>query len=118
MRIKLTKEIYPKEAIVKASYFFTDKYYMSLDTDEKYYYIDIGAKEDNVENNVEKEFLNEVITQTARYGVMQQTKNIRELIIGRALASTIVDDSDTGFIDDETVKSEDILFNWFDKYDK
>lgn len=118
VRIKLTKEIYPKEAIVKASYFFTDKYYMSLDTDEKYYYIDIGAKEDNVENNVEKEFLNEVITQTARYGVMQQTKNIRELIIGRALASTIVDDSDTGFIDDETVKSEDILFNWFDKYDK
>ena len=41
MQVKLTKEIYPKEAIIKAAQCFTDRYYMSLDSDETYYYIDI-----------------------------------------------------------------------------
>ncbi len=118
MNVKLTKEMYPKEAILKAAYFFTDRYYMSLDTDERYYYIEISEKEGNAESDIDKKFRNEVITQAARYRVMQQTKNIRELILGRALASTVVDDTDTGFTDDETVNAEDILFNWFDRYDK
>lgn len=46
---------------------------------------------------------------------MQDTKEIRELILGRALASTIIDDSDTGFIDDSNIKAEDILSSWFEK---
>ena len=41
-----------------------------------------------------------------------------KIILGRALASTIIDDSDTGFVDDANINSEDILNNWFDEYDK
>ena len=118
MQVKLVKELYPKEAILKASHFFTDRYYMSLDTDEKYYYIDMSPIENEIEKDIEKQFLNEALTQSARYKVMQDTKGIRELILGRALASTIIDDSDTGFVDDENINAEDILNNWFDKYDK
>jgi len=118
MRTKFAKELYPKEAVLKAAHFFTENYYMYLDADDKYYYINMEAKNGDIEDNIEKQFMNEVLTQSARYSVMQQTKNIRELIIGRALASTIIDDSDTGFTDDENINSEEILCNWFDKYDK
>lgn len=118
MQIKLNKELYPKEVVLKTADFFVDKYYMSLDTDNKYYLIDIEGKDGNIQTDIEKQFINEALVQSARYSVMQQTKNIRELILGRALASTIIDDSDTGFVDDENINSEDILHNWFDKYDK
>lgn len=118
MRVKFTKELYPKEAILKAAQFFTNKYYMSLDNDEQYYYINIEPVDGKFEKDIEKKFANEALTQSARYKVMQETKEIRELILGRALASTIIDDSDTGFVDDENIKAEDILNNWFDKYDK
>jgi len=118
MQVKFTKELYPKEAVLKAAQFFTDKYYMSLDIDEQYYYVDIQPIDGEIEKDIEKQFANEVLTQSARFKVMQETKGIRELILGRALASTIIDDSDTGFVDDENIHAEDILNSWFDEYDK
>lgn len=118
MQVKMVKELYPEEAILKAAQFFTDRYYMSLDADKKYYYVEIEAINGENEEDIEKQFLNEALTQSARYKVMKETKGIRELILGRALASTIIDDSDAGFVDDENIKAEDILNNWFDKYDK
>lgn len=118
MQVKFTKELYPKEAVLKAAQFFTDKYYMSLDTDEHYYYVDIEPMTGGMEKDIEKQFANEALTQSARFKVMQETKEIRELILGRALASTIIDNSDTGFVDDENIHAEDILNSWFDENDK
>lgn len=112
---KLSKELYPDEVILKAAQFFTDKYYMTLDTDEKYYYVTFEAIEGYIEKDIIKKFSNEVLTQATRYKIMKETKNIRELILGRALASTIIDDSDSGFIDDENIKAEDILVSWFEQ---
>ena len=68
-----------------------------------------------MEKDILKQFTNEVITQATRYKIMQETKSIRELILGRALASTIIDDSDSGFIDDENINADDILISWFEK---
>ena len=114
MSIKLSKEMYEKEAIIKAAYLFTDRFHIELDSDSDYFYIDMKSKE-NIENNdVEKDFLNEVLIQTTRLHISMQTKNIREMIIGRALASTIIDDKDNGFVDDESINADDILNNWFD----
>ena len=118
MRIKFAKEFYPKEAILKAANIFTDDFYILLDTDDKYYYADINSKANKDENDISNKFINEALLQSARYSVIKQTQNIRELIIGRALASTVIDDSDTGFIDDETIIAENILHSWFDEYDK
>lgn len=118
MQVKFTKDLYPKEAVLKAAQFFTDRYYMSLDVDGRYYYVDIEPIDGVWEENIEKQFANEALTQSARYKVMQETKEIRELILGRALASTIIDDSDNGFVDDENIHAEDILNSWFDENDK
>ncbi len=114
MRLQFSKEMYEKEAIIKASYFFTDRYYMELNSDDEFYYVEMSVKNGDFEENAEKEFMNEVLIQTTRLSISKQTKNIREMIIGRALASTIIDNRDTGFVDDESINSEEILNNWFD----
>ena len=114
MFLNLSKELYEKEAIVKAAYFFTDRYYVELDADNSSFLIKMTPKKGIIEENAEKEFLNEILVQTTRLLISKQTKNIREMIIGRALASTIIDNKDNGFIDDEIINSEDILNNWFD----
>ncbi len=114
MLLKFSKEMYAKEAIIKAAYFFTDRYYMELNSDNNYYYVEMNTKNGQTEADAEKEFMNEVLVQTTRLSISKQTKNIREMIIGRALASTIIDDKDSGFIDDESINSEDILSSWFD----
>lgn len=116
MVYKFKKDLYPKEAIIKASYFFADYFFISLDTDEEYFLVTMEPKNDGTEQNVEKEILNEVLAQTNRYIISTSTKNIRELIVGRALASTMIDNRDQGYVDDETISADDILVNWFDKH--
>ena len=115
--IKLTKQLYNKEIISKAAFSFTNDCFVSLDADDDYYYIAIERKDGEDDPNLEKEFGNEVVTQAARYNIMKETKELREIIIGRALASTILNDSDTGFVDDESFQAEDIIYDWFERHD-
>ena len=115
MKYKFNKEIYPREAIIKASYFFADDYYINLDVDDNYYIVHISAKKEVDNNDLEKEFQNEVLAQTNRHLISTTTKNIRELIVGRALASTMIDMRDEGFVDDEDILSDEILVDWFEK---
>lgn len=117
MIYKFKKDIYPKEAIIKASYFFADDFFISLDTDDVYFLVKMEPKNQDVEPNVEKEILNEVLAQTNRYIISTSTRNIREMIVGRALASTMIDNRDKGYVDDETISADDILVNWFDKHE-
>ena len=63
----------------------------------------------------EQEFINEMLTQSVRHEVYQQTKNIRELLLARAMATSVVvdeelvDDSET----DDAFSENDILKDWF-----
>lgn len=111
---KFSKKLYSKIALIKAAYNFTDIAYIHLDADDSYYYVTIESKQlDCVVS--EKEFINEMLTQSVRHEVYQQTKNIRELLLARAMAtSVIVDDSlideqDTG----NSFEENDILKDWF-----
>ena len=115
MDYKFKKEIYPREAIIKASYFFADDYYITLDSDDEYYTVRIIAKGNIVNNELEKEFQNEVLAQTNRHLISTTTRNLRELIVGRALASTMIDMRDEGFVDDEDILADEILVDWFEK---
>lgn len=117
MQYKFNKSLYPKEAIVKAAYFFTDRFYVTLDTDETYYHVTLAPKTEDVSPDVEKEFTNEVLAQANRHLIASSTRHIRELIVGRALASTMIDNKDQGFVDDSSISADDILVNWFDKHE-
>lgn len=119
MRFK--KELYSKIALLKAAYNYTDRAYLHLDADDQYYFVRYKMK--NSEDAISHEdFLNEMLAQSIRHEIYCRTKNIRELIYARAMASSVVFDDnlepDDGEPADEQSFSEDeILKDWFDEHD-
>ena len=117
------KELYSKEVILKAAYAFTDRLYIHLDADATYYKVQLISKEENKnEKKLYAEFENELIAQETRRVIAEQTKNIREMIIARALSSTIVNNMEEDNIDllknEDAYAAEEILQDWFDVYEK
>lgn len=117
------KELYSKEVILKAAYAFTDRLYIHLDADATYYKVQLISKEENKnEKKLYAEFENELIAQETRRVIAEQTKNIREMIIARALSSTIVNNVEEANIDllknEDAYAAEEILQDWFDVYEK
>lgn len=106
------KEIYPKIAIMKAAYAFLDNYYVHIDCSADEYILSIQGKRADILVD-ENEFSNEVLTQCIRHSIYQQTKDIREMITARAIASSIVGtDVDQNLIGDGD--PNEILKDWFE----
>lgn len=89
----LDSTLYSKEALIKSCYAFLDKYYFHLGIKEKQYIVEISSKSPEYdEETIKKELENEVLAQTVRINVANKTRNLRELIMARAMASTIIDE--------------------------
>ena len=117
MRFEFNKELYSKEALIKAAYNFTDKAYVHLDSDEEKYYVLLEMK-DGAQQVKEKDFVNEMLAQSVRHVVYKQTKEIRELLLARAFATSIVTESDFDELNESKDYSEDeILKDWFENND-
>ena len=115
IQFKFKREMYPKVALLKASYNFTDKAFIHLDADDQYFYVEVEMK-DSSEELSEKEFLNEMLAQSVRHEIYRQTKNIRELMLARAMASTIVTDTGVENLNcdaEENYSEKEILRDWF-----
>ena len=117
--MRFCKELYSKIALIKAAYNFTDKAYVHLDADDNYFYVTIEPK-NQCSSISDQEFVNEMLTQSVRHEVYQQTKNIRELLLARAMASSIIidekllEDNDEPEVFDE----EYILKEWYQANEK
>lgn len=118
----LNKDIYDNKAIMKAAYNFTDEFYVILDYVDENIRVTLEKKDTNEELDLESvkgKFYNEVLKENIRYIVSKDTKNIRELLMGRALYDTCIECDDNEEIHeniDETVDDNlDIFMNWFDK---
>ena len=59
------------------------------------------------------EFNNEMLAQATRYEIFQQTKDLREISLARALASTVIEKDSIVTNDDVDEDAEEILKNWF-----
>lgn len=115
MKHTFNKELYSKTALLKAAYNYTDKAFVHLDADDQYYYVEIepkpGAKAFSGE-----EFTNEMLLQSARHEIYLQTKNIRELMLARAMATTVVarqDAEQTAPVSVDEFTEDEILKDWF-----
>ena len=110
-------KIYPKEAVLKAAYAFIDHYYIHIQLDNDMYQIDFTPKKENMSDSVISQFENELLSATIRLQVYQQTHVLREIMLGRAMASTmIMDDESVDLSETEDNNSEalgDILKDWF-----
>ena len=113
-QLKFNRELYSKVALIKAAYNFTDSAYIHLDADDEYYYVSIESKDSSTIVS-ENSFINEMLAQAVRHEVYLQTKTIRELMLARAMATSVITKENTPpRMDTSEVFSEDeILKDWF-----
>lgn len=125
--IRASKSLYSREVLLKTAYSFTDKVYLHLEQDEKDWIISWKSKEGQVIDA--GEFENELIAQSLREELLQQTMDLRKVILARAFASTVMDNQSLDDALDQTVgtvvapenvmpvtekEKEAILRGWFD----
>lgn len=119
--LKFKKKLYPHEAVMKAAYHFIDKCYIHVDFCNEEYIVEIISKHAEPLTTIALDFENELLAQAVRYQVYQQTHTIREILMARAMSSTITG-SNTEFekeeLPDNIENLESILTDWFDKNEK
>ena len=118
---RVIKSMFSPEIVMKAAYAFVDTLYIHFDEEEDNWIIKIGPKSGELDQEkLRGEFENELLFQAVRLNVYNRTHVVRELLLARAMASTIVDTKDTYEEDEETYSEaelEKILSNWFDRND-
>jgi His-Xaa-Ser system protein HxsD len=114
MKIYYDKELYPKDVVIKSAYAFTDRAYIHLDLINDKYEFDVTIK-DASDQLSKGEIDNELLMQSARYLVEKETKNVREIILGRALASSMIQKNADINEEDHSGDATEILKDWFSK---
>lgn len=126
-RIKLNFDIYPLEISMKASYNYIEQVYIFFEKDsEKTYEIEFESKNKKVDlNKIISEFKNELLHEKIRKNISNETKNIREILLARALYGFALENNevdkknfDLNLKDDNIEKSyvsdeENIGKSWF-----
>lgn len=119
--LKFKQEIYPKQAVIKAAYHFIDRCYIHIDLIDDEFIIYMAGKKGIDANEVALDFENELLAQTVRFQVYSQTHVLREVLMARAMSSTITGgNSELNKSNEvENVDSLDnILTDWFEKNEK
>ena len=116
MEYRFSKEIYSKEALIKAAYSYTDKAYLHLDADDSAYIVTVLAK-DGADEVTEKEFRNAILAETVRLDIAKRTKNVRELILARAFSSTIIEEKPQAGPETGDYDINEILTDWFEDHE-
>lgn len=92
---KVSKTLYPPEVVLKAAYAFLSVAYIHIEDDPAHWIIKLHPKQTNSAYPIlGDEFENELLAQAVRLRVQQRTKSVREILLGRALASTMIDEVD------------------------
>lgn len=112
MSIKFKKDLYTKTILFKACYSFTDKAYVHLDSDCENYIVSIYPKDESDSEKFEKMFSNQMIEESARETILEQTKNIRQILFARALASSVIYDKSNAEINTD-VSDKSAMKDWF-----
>lgn len=118
----LNKDIYNIKTIMKAAYNFIEDFYIFLNYVDSNIEVVLESKEQKSSEEMKRykgEFHNELLRQNIRFIVAKDTKNIRKLVMGRALYDTCIEyDEPKEEIEENSSKLKDefdILANWFDK---
>lgn len=113
MEIRYKKELYPKSVLFQACYRFTDNAYIHLDCDDEDYIVTITAKEADDDRDYPSLFSNQMIEESAREDIRNQTNNIRQILFARSMASTVIFDEEN---DEEDMIANDksAMKDWFD----
>ena len=125
--VELSKNIYPLVVIQKTISNYLEQTYIKLEELDNKIIIKIKSQTNDKLDNIIGEFYNELLRESLRYNIAMETKNLRELIIGRALYTTCIEideekeiltnnDNISDITEDEDYSLDDIAVNWFSKY--
>lgn len=107
IEFRVNKELYPLRAIYRAAYLFTDKYYIGLDQKEEVYIIKFSAKDRKCDYDDVGSFQNELLNQSLKSVLSDNTREIRELIVTRALYSSFLPEkNEEAVATSETLETE------------
>ncbi len=114
MTFQFQKALYTHTAMLKAAYHFTDEYYVHLSSDAYNYIVSLTPKSETASAMPLEQFQNEILAQTIKEKVASETKNLRTLLMARALSSSMIGDElpDTD-TDEPEENSDSILKDWF-----
>lgn len=118
IRFELNKDIYSKEALLKAAFSFVNRAYIHLDQDDAHWIVTAHSKQ-NDGNLIPSDFENELLAQEVRLTVYRKTHYLREILLARAMASSLVSESDPKkqiHEDEASVSDEElsrILKDWY-----
>lgn len=94
---RVKKDIYPLKAIYRAAYLLTDEYYIGIDQNSDEYLIFFSGKERTADGRMKAvdfedagRFQNELLDQSMKLAIGNDTRQIRELIVTRALYSAFI----------------------------
>lgn len=85
--LKIDKNIYEKEAILQASYMFTNSCFLNIELVDNFYEVIIQAKTNTNLEKIALEFGNEIIDQQIRIQTGKEFKEIREQLVQKAFSS-------------------------------
>lgn len=123
--IEISSNCYPIVTVQKSISNFIDLIYVKIEVNDESIILKLKLKnkEDNL-NEIIGEFYNEMLRESLRYNISKETKNLRELIVGRALYSTCIEAETTHNYQEadknieqefqEDFSLEEIATNWFD----
>ena len=114
MFFSIKKDIYDKKVLLKTCYKFTDEYYIHLDSNKDEFVISIQKKDGKADTSIEGEFKNELIEFANREIVFEQTKNIRELLFARSMASSVIYDDEIQTDINLNVDDNSSMRDWID----
>ena len=116
------KSLYPPQTLLKAAYAFIDTCYVHIDESADSWIISISAKDGSADiDTLSREFENELLSQAVHLSVYDQTHAVRELLLARAMSSSMVLEEDLAESvthEESSISDEelgDILVSWFDK---
>ena len=115
MIFRFQKDLYSKTALLKAAYHYTDNYYVHLETDADSYIVTISAKNGESDLLTQKGFQNEILAQTVKEIVSAETKNLRTILMARAMSSSMIGEppQDADASDEIPEEVDDVLKDWF-----
>ena len=85
------KAMYQPEVVLKAAYQFLDRCYIHIGEDENNWLVYLRCKEKESNEKLGESFENELLLQAVRYVTYQQTKSLREILLARAMATSMID---------------------------
>ncbi len=87
LSFKIKKNIYSKSVLLRSCSFFIDDHYIYLDLSKDHWIIEVKTNTGEIDSDIEGKFKNILVSEAFKESLSNETINIKEMIVARALYS-------------------------------